>query len=251
MTTTTQKINNTIDTESMSAGIAELITGPVTTQIDQMREFMVELMDKQTQAFQKQIDTLKESNDKQIAMLEKQNEDLKAQLDMITTMKKPRKKKGTGKVSAYNMFSKNERSGIVEKICQEHPEIMVTSEDGTTKPDSKQLFKFYSKAASIAWKGLSEEDRKPYIDMAREENARRSDSEDDTSSEPETIPSTPEPATRPTTPPPAPKPRRSTRKKKTKKVKEETQEEIETNRRALELPVGPSQDEGNESSDTE
>lgn len=226
MTTTTQKINNTIDTESMSAGIAELITGPVTTQIDQMREFMVELMDKQTQAFQKQIDTLKESNDKKIAILEKQNEDLKAQLDTITTMKKPRKKKGTGKVSAYNMFSKNERSGIVEKICQEHPEIMITAEDGTTKPDSKQLFKFYSKAASIAWKGLGDEDRQQYIDMASEENARRSDSEDDTASEHETIPSTPEPATRPSTPPPAPKPRRSTRKKKAKKVKkEDTQEE--------------------------
>ena len=217
MTTTTHKINNTIDTESMSAGIAKLITGP-------MREFMIELMDKQTQEFQKQIDTLKESTEKKIAILEKQNEDLKVQLATITTMKKPRKKKGTGKVSAYNMFSKNERAGIVEKICQDHPEIMITEEDGTTKPDSKQLFKLYSKASSIAWKGLDDEDRQQYIDMANEENARRSDNEEDTKSELDVTPSTPEPSTMPPTPPPAPRPRRSARKKK-KTKKTDTQEE--------------------------
>ena len=107
-----------------------------------------------------------------------------------TSVTKKRRKapKGTGSVSGYNMFTKTERPQIVEQVIDENPDIMVTDSEGNEKADPKKLFPLVSRAMGVAWRELDEEGKKKYLDMATDENARRSDvseaSEDETDTPP-------------------------------------------------------------------
>ena len=90
--------------------------------------------------------------------------------------KAPRKK--TGRVSAFNMFTRMERPAIVDEIKSSNPDIMITNHEGESRPDSKRLFKLVSAEMGRKWKSLSSDERKVYIDAANTENSKRDSDEE-------------------------------------------------------------------------
>ena len=115
---------------------------------------------------------------------------------------------GPAKTSGYRIFCNETRNDIKEFIIKNQ------------QLEGKELFTETAKALGAAWKKLSDDEKKPYNDKAKEMNAEISDSQKSTD---------------------------AVKKAPIKKAvvkKKETQEEIETNRRAVETPIDADEGRG-------
>ena len=145
------------------------------------------------------------------------------------TKKRRKAPKGTGTVSGYNMFTKMERPQIVEQVIEENPDIMVTDSEGNEKADPKRLFPLVSRAMGVAWRELDEQGKKRYLDMATDENSRRSDVSGDETESPSPLPT---------------QTKKKSKKSKKKRSKKKTQvEDSDANESDNDVPTSGSESE--------